>query len=82
LLQACSSSIIGNTFEHVKAMVAMLTWVRDEWGCGGRDQIVIRFLSPPPLDEPSFCVRIRPNELANHHETTTLDFDLRTWERL
>jgi hypothetical protein len=51
-------------------------------GEGGRDQIVIRFLSPPPLEEPYFRVRIGPNELANHHETTTLDFDLRTWERL
>jgi hypothetical protein len=43
---------------------------------------VIRFLSPPPLEEPYFRVRIRPNELANHLETTTLDFDLATWEQL
>jgi hypothetical protein len=43
---------------------------------------VIRFLSPLPLEEPYFRVRIRPNELANHIEESTLDFDLRTWERL
>jgi hypothetical protein len=41
---------------------------------------VIWFLSPP-LEEPYIRVQIRPNELAKH-ETTTLDFDLTTWERL
>jgi hypothetical protein len=61
----------------------MLTWVRHEWACrGGRYQIVIGFLSPPPLEELYVRVRIRPNFVAGHPECTDLDFDLRTWERL
>jgi hypothetical protein len=43
---------------------------------------VIRFLSPPPLEDPYFRVRIRPNFVADHPQYTDLDFDLRTWERL
>jgi hypothetical protein len=48
----------------------------------GGDLVLIRFIAPPVVEEtPYFRVRLRSNLLAQH-AGSTLDFDLRTWQRV
>jgi hypothetical protein len=51
-------------------------------GPSGGDLILIRFIAPPVVEEtPYFRVRLRSNLMGNH-AGSTLDFDLRTWQRV
>jgi uncharacterized protein YjiK len=52
-------------------------------GSTGGDLILIRFLSPPPVEEtPYFRVGLRANAGAQNFGYRMLDYDLRTWERV